>query len=401
MLPQYMHKFRCVGSECEDTCCAGWSISVEKEAYKRYQNVKDKELQQEIKSYIQKTKDSKSDYDYAVIKLDKNGMCGFLTKEKLCGLQLKLGEQGLCQTCDIYPKVYNAVDHTVELSSKMSCPESARLALLNRDPMEFDVIDRELGYSTPLMKKVITNQQNTLEYHFWDIRIFVISLLQNRLYKLQDRLFILGWFCSKLDEQINNNSYKTIPSLIDTFKRQIDTRYFDTIIRNVRTDMGHVTISLLKEMTSQRAQSTMLSRYQEVMNRSYEALKLNGNDEQEIKFAYTRGLDNYFTPLLDQHGYILENYLVNFVFEDMFLFQTNSTAMQQYLKLMSLYSMVKFHIVGVGLYEELMTPERAVYIIQAFARNVEHSKLFINWLVASLEKAGVQSMALMSIIIMN
>ena len=27
--PHYYKKFRCIASECEDTCCAGWAITID------------------------------------------------------------------------------------------------------------------------------------------------------------------------------------------------------------------------------------------------------------------------------------------------------------------------------------------------------------------------------------
>ena len=28
-IPKYMEKFKCIGSECTDTCCAGWDINID------------------------------------------------------------------------------------------------------------------------------------------------------------------------------------------------------------------------------------------------------------------------------------------------------------------------------------------------------------------------------------
>ena len=32
--PQYLGNFTCIGSDCEDTCCSGWTVSVNKSAFK-------------------------------------------------------------------------------------------------------------------------------------------------------------------------------------------------------------------------------------------------------------------------------------------------------------------------------------------------------------------------------
>ena len=39
-----MAQFKCIGGECEDTCCAGWSVSIDKKTYKKYTNLNTSEL---------------------------------------------------------------------------------------------------------------------------------------------------------------------------------------------------------------------------------------------------------------------------------------------------------------------------------------------------------------------
>ena len=35
-VPEYFKDFKCIASECEDTCCAGWGIVIDDETYKKY-----------------------------------------------------------------------------------------------------------------------------------------------------------------------------------------------------------------------------------------------------------------------------------------------------------------------------------------------------------------------------
>ncbi|WXR62260.1 hypothetical protein WG909_03245 [Peptostreptococcaceae bacterium AGR-M142] len=34
LVPTYFKDFRCIGASCEDTCCKGWDVFVDKNAYK-------------------------------------------------------------------------------------------------------------------------------------------------------------------------------------------------------------------------------------------------------------------------------------------------------------------------------------------------------------------------------
>ncbi|WP_239615879.1 flagellin lysine-N-methylase [Cohnella mopanensis] len=400
MTPQYMRQFQCTGSACEDTCCGGWAISVEKEAYKRYQKVKDKELQMSIKENIIRVKKDATEYYYAVMKQNEEGYCNFLTVEKLCSLQSKLGEAALCQTCSEYPRVYNQVDGRIEISSKLSCPETARLALLNPNPMEFDVVEMDLDRGT-LASNIVNTNKGELSSAFWDIRIFVISLIQNRSYLLKERLMILGLFCSKLDELIGHGNFSSIGPLIQQFNFQIEQRLFHNVL-NIQSDSVHVSIKLLKEMTEYRSRSKMFhARYNTIFEQTFEGLNLHNGTEEEIVGLYKDGLGNVYEPFLESHGYIMENFVVNYVFEGMFLYEKEKTALQQYIRLISIYSTIKFHMVGVGKYNGNMTPENALVIIQSYSRTTEHNRKFLNWLVDRLEKTEMNLVALMAIMIMN
>ena len=35
-MPQYMTEFKCIASQCPDTCCAGWDINIDESTYSKY-----------------------------------------------------------------------------------------------------------------------------------------------------------------------------------------------------------------------------------------------------------------------------------------------------------------------------------------------------------------------------
>ena len=38
-IPDYYPSFECIADKCEDTCCAGWQIVIDKETLKKYTKV--------------------------------------------------------------------------------------------------------------------------------------------------------------------------------------------------------------------------------------------------------------------------------------------------------------------------------------------------------------------------
>src|SRR5262245_4718562 len=220
LVPSYMQQFKCIGSSCEDSCCTGWQVDIDHEAYRKYTTIRDKELKSIIEKNIKKHKSGRSDEHYAKIKMLPNQHCVFLSEEKMCKIQLKYGEKYLSNTCAIYPRQINEVGSGMEKSATMSCPEAARLALLNPEGIEFLEIEEPLevryrpnrifhAENMPFTKKA--------QQYFWEIRIFIIQLLKYRDINLNDRLILLGSFCHKLQEHINNKTIDSIPSLFNYY----------------------------------------------------------------------------------------------------------------------------------------------------------------------------------------
>ncbi|MFF2483646.1 flagellin lysine-N-methylase [Paenibacillus sp. NPDC058071] len=397
MIPQYMNHFSCTGSKCEDTCCAGWAVFVDKPAYKQYQKVSDGELKEKFKTDLKRIKKDSNDHRYAVLKLDEEGYCSFLTEERLCSIQVTLGEKALCQTCSVYPRTINYVDDMIEMGSKLSCPETARLALLNKQPMEFDVVEQPAIYK--LYNNKINTSNNTLEKYFWDLRIFVISLLQNRSYRFYDRLIILGMFCDKLESIYQNKTFELIPSVIGQFKQQIEQKKIDQFLSTI-AENPHVSVKLLVEMLQIRNDLGFFQqRYAQFINETVESLKLESNNTNIVLERYIEGLRTIFEPFAQEHEYIFENYAVNYVFERIFLYESKTSLFKQYVQLVSILSLMKFQIIGVGLAREELTPEMCVTLIQSFSRNTEHYGRFLDLLVDNLEQTGLNSLALMVILL--
>ena len=99
LTPQYMKDFKCIGGACEDTCCIGWGIHIDKETYKKYRNCKDKQMKEQLTKNITRQRSNPSKMTYAKIRLDENKSCPFLSKNKLCQIYLNLGKEYLSLTC--------------------------------------------------------------------------------------------------------------------------------------------------------------------------------------------------------------------------------------------------------------------------------------------------------------
>ena len=78
--PIYLKEFKCIGGECEDSCCIGWDVDIDKFTFQQYESVSDSDMKNILKSNLIKNKRCQCDeIDFAKVKLGENKRCPFLT----------------------------------------------------------------------------------------------------------------------------------------------------------------------------------------------------------------------------------------------------------------------------------------------------------------------------------
>lgn len=396
--PQYMKEFKCIGKDCSESCCVKWTISIDKDTYKKYKNSKNEELKDLFSKNINRWR-SKGDYaNYAKIKLRDNGECPFLDENKLCNIHKHLGEDSLSVTCTVYPRIYNQIDDSLELSATMSCPEAARLALLNKEPMEFDCLEKETKIKGGLKRKVDTNKvdfKNKINRYLWDFRIFTISLLQNRNYRLWERLTILGLFFDKVSKSKLVDSI----SIIANYNSNINKGLYKGELSKIPSNM-EVQLLITNALTQKRvSMGTSNEKYMKLLKKCMEGIKCGKKEEESNIKGYEKAYKYYTENFEEKYEHILENYLVNDVFKDMFpLIRKN--LFENYEILIVKYSIIRMHLIGLAsFYKEEFTEEKVVSLIQSFSRVVEHNNLFVDKIYSILKENNMATMAYMTMLI--
>ncbi|MBO3367124.1 flagellin lysine-N-methylase [Clostridium perfringens] len=162
-VPNYFNEFKCIASECEDTCCAGWEIVIDDETHKRYENVEG-EFGEILRSKIVKS-------DGENILLLNNGNCSFLNEKKMCEIYINLGEDHLCYTCQQFPRYTEEFLDLKEVGLSLSCPEAARIILRRAENTTFNLSEedkcesktqKELEYDLSLSCENINSSNCTL-----------------------------------------------------------------------------------------------------------------------------------------------------------------------------------------------------------------------------------------------
>lgn len=85
----------------------------------------------------------------------------------------------------------------------LSCPEVARLVLLSPNGLVFEEKEVPAVPSNYFSLLIIQKQMTDPKYHsLHDLRLFIMSLLQYRVYTLEERLWIQGMFIHELEPVI-------------------------------------------------------------------------------------------------------------------------------------------------------------------------------------------------------
>jgi len=423
---RYYGSFRCLADACPDTCCEGWRVALDKKTYSKYQQCSDPVLQPAFQQLITINPASTSDDTYATF-TTSNARCTFLS-EGLCSIQSRLGEQYLGAACAAFPRVTNLANGVVERSLDLSCPEAARLALLNPTPLEFCLVDTDVA---DIQKDVAqTSYGRLLESAFSsasglehsrgaheriaEVRQFVLSLLQNRKYPLSKRLILLGHFCDKLREIITEGNYQAVPELLQGFAFAIEAGLFNDYLSRC-TASPAAQLGIVLELIAERVKSDFTHRrflqfYQEFIN----GIRWKPDaTHEEMAGHYADAYRRQYAPFMSQHEYMLENYLVNNAFRTLFPFGSQSmtralnmdalrAVAAHYMLLTSYFSILKAMLIGLaGNRGAAFGTEDVIRGVQLCSKTFEHSVTYPKRILEILAMHGIETPAGMRVLTQN
>jgi lysine-N-methylase len=414
--PRSYHAFRCIGADCEDTCCSGWLVNVDKTTYEAYQGCEDPEMGPRLRELVTVNTAGTSDDSYARIGLS-GANCPFLA-EGLCSIQEKLGETYLATICSKYPRVANVVDDVLQRSLDLSCPEAARLMLLDPNPMEFD--DEEGPPRDPrtgelsVLTTADPNSRKPYRY-FREIRGFAIELLQYRAYPLWKRLIILGSFCDQLDQLAAAGQSAQTLAAVEWFRDAIHGNRLDDAIHKHSpkpvVQLGILLELIVARITVEFVSPRFLACYQEFKDGIRWSAESSMDDIGE---RYAAAFSRHFAPFLGRHEHMLEHYLVNYVHRTLFPLrpqQSNrdrnvhhaaDSIRDQCLLMLVYYGVVQTVLIGLaGFHRAEFGPSHAIRVIQSVTKVFEHNLSFPERALKILEEKGVRNCVSMAILIRN
>lgn len=194
--PEYAGRFKCDGQACGAECCRKWIITIDEDTYQKYRKVKLKNLRAKLKQYLV-TKEYEGILQH-FIKLDHKGSCPFLQPDNFCKIQRACGEEYLSKICRTYPRLLTQLtEDLVEETLTLSCPVAARCCLLNREPLRFEQIERDLSR----MSVSCFSAGKLLQPALLSMQGPALGILQRYTEERPDlRFALLGFFLDRADE---------------------------------------------------------------------------------------------------------------------------------------------------------------------------------------------------------
>ncbi len=116
-----INEFQCLGADCPDTCCTGFTVAVDTPTYQKYQT-----QAPELLDFI-----TEKQGVGRVLAFDTHtGDCPKMQCGS-CTIHEKYGTDFLTDTCHLYPRITRQVGTQTIMSGSVSCPEVARLGLFS------------------------------------------------------------------------------------------------------------------------------------------------------------------------------------------------------------------------------------------------------------------------------
>lgn len=200
--PEYLYDFQCEASDCKDTCCVGWNITIDPVSLKKYRNHPGF-FGNRLKNSIDWEKKAFEQY---------NGRCAFLNEDNLCDIYTEAGEDMLCKTCTRYPRHYEEFENLREISLSLSCPAAARLVLGHQGPLRFLNEYRE------------TPEEEYEQFDFFlftklnEIREYFYEVIQNRELTIPFRMAMILSTAHDLQKRVDREQLYAVDDLLKRYR---------------------------------------------------------------------------------------------------------------------------------------------------------------------------------------
>lgn len=381
-VPEYFKDFKCIASECEDTCCAGWGIVIDDESYHKYQKVEGA-FGDRLKSEIV------HDAGENIFVLKGND-CPFLNESKLCDIYNELGEEGLCYTCRQYPRYLEEFGSLREMGISLSCPEAARIILRDSKKATFELSENNEEVST-------YNDINARLYiELMQCRKIVFDILQDRSIKLNYRAAIILSFAKEIQDKIDENEMADIKDIREKYSSE-------SFIKELLSNLNQYKNNKDDKYNNMHEYFNVFKNLKHINPNDPlgldDAIRYfwQSEDDKEIYLSKNESFNKYYEKSMYKFEHILVYFIFRYFMKAVFDYDISAkvkTAIVSYLMIKEL-AIVRFTEEGD------FTEEDMVDIAHMYSKDIEHLEENIESLAEIFETNEVFSVEKMIITLMN
>ena len=396
--PTYAGSFRCIGPQCEDTCCGDWDIPLDKITYLKYRQFPADALGSLVSHFVIACEGEPHDNWYGSIRRKPGGSCPFFGEDRLCGIQKQYGPGLLSSTCSLYPRSLAAVHGVLEGSLSLSCPEAARQVLLEEHSTE-QVGDLLSGqFRTDNVFGVRDNKG--LGAIYLRVRGVVAELIRDRSRPIWQRLLLIVALCSRLDS-VGDHDLFAASDLLARYRKSLGQGSSSELDR-VNPEIA-CRLELAIVLSNQRCQDKDCGRrFKDTFWDFIEAIgsaTSAGADEDVHRFRHAS--QNHLEPMLSKAPFMMENYLLNHVYQHLFPFGragsnrfVEHTMAEEAVLLVVRYSWMTTLLAGVaGRHGSSFEKAHVVSAVQSFTRAVEHTPYILEEALAFVRSRELDTMS--------
>ncbi len=390
LMPSYVQRFACTGAQCEDTCCSGWTVLIDKKTYQSYRQTKTPPLAGRLDSQVKPMRGPASDASFARIELRPDtGECPML-EERLCAVQNALGEDKLSNVCFTYPRKVQQVGDVCQQALTLSCPEAARLALLADDAFEF--VESAIAVRPAVVEQVQPKWGLSLE-QMNEVRFFCLQIVRGEGLQLWQKLAMLGLFCESLAQALQAGEPERLDDTMQSTRALITSGQATDLLASVapQHDMQALTFDLLWRFSKTVHMRPTHRMVFDAMANGLGADPQTGEVPQaQLIDRYQQGLALLPTALQDAPA-LMQNWVLNDMLHGIFPFgaDNNAKPQEQFLRLATRYGLVRF-MLAVQCRADAPLPgvPALVRTVQVFARRFQHDSGFAAQVDTCLKSLG-------------
>jgi len=386
LTPKFAERFQCIGSQCEDTCCTGWRVDIDKKTFKSYRQTNNPILSERLKA-VKRVRSGTTDANYGRIELLPETAACPMIEDQLCSIQKELGEDKLSNTCFTYPRTAVEAGGFYQQALTLSCPEAARLALLAPDAFEFTQTEKHIRPST--IEKLQPRLGLSIE-QINEIRFFCIQVIRTESFELWQKIALVGLFCETVTQALNTNGQHRITEIMATTQELMASRQMSELFESLQPnyEIQAITFAMLWDSKTRARTSS----HQDTVNKAV-AAGLGADAEtgevsaDQLIQKYTDGIQNLPKALKDAPMF-LENYIVNEMWRETFPFGSE-TPFDHYLRLVIRFGLVRFMLAAqCSQGEALPDLNLLAQTVQTFCRRYQHDAQFALKVNGCFENSG-------------